>query len=132
MFGSRAQRQAEDGAWCVRSIYRFDFIAVEGDQVIGNVVEIIHHTNTTLTRTWRWRDHDDQGNRDQRHIQLQQDPVRVAVDEALLALQAEVLLEGPNSFGVVSFEAADDLGDLGRALLWIFMLRARHDARLCF
>lgn len=68
-----------------------------------------------------------------RHIQLQQDSVRVAVDEALPALQAEVLLEGTNSFGVVSLQAADNLGDLGRALLWVFMLRIqRHGGRLWY
>lgn len=87
-----------------------------------------HHSGATRKDNER-----ESKRRRSRHVQLQQDSVRVAVDEALPALQAEVLLEGTNSFGVVSLQAADNLGDLGRALLWVFMLRIqRHGGRLWY
>lgn len=66
------------------------------------------------------------------YVQLQQDPVGVTVDKSLLALLAEVLLEGTDSLGVVSFQAADNLGYLGRPLLGVFVVWVRHDGQCCY
>lgn len=66
--------------------------------------------------------------RPSRNVQLQQDPVRVAVDKTLLALLAEVLLEGGDSLRVVSLQATYDLGDFGGPFLWVLVVG--HDERL--
>lgn len=54
------------------------------------------------------------------YVQLQQDPVRVAINKTLLALLLQVCLEGADGLGVVSFQAIYYLDDLGRPFLWIF------------
>lgn len=64
------------------------------------------------------------------YVQLQQDPVRVAVNESLLALLREVCLEGADSLGVVSLEPIYYLGDLRRPFLWIFVVAVAHDGQL--
>lgn len=55
-------------------------------------------------------------------VQLQQDPIRVAINEALLALLGKVCLERTDSFWVVTLQATDYLAYLGGPLLWVFVV----------
>lgn len=83
------------------------------------MVEIVHQ----ITPLWQKTVGKDLSEKLCIHVQFQQHPVRITVYKALFALLSKVFLERADSLRVVSLQAADDLGDLGRPLLWVFVVR---------